>query len=232
MLAERVDVSEQELIVSVVQNRFGTEDTEYSIHEILLPDGYELAHYTLRRVYDGHLQSYSPLGASVPPMQTPVQPAISTNQSSTLVLPIRSNNANRTHITGKLERCSETTKKWHAHARSDDYTDVCGVISPEKADPVKRSNPGKGNYYCPRCGSNFTRPKSVKDHFPDCVAKCGNPDALRYTDHPSMAQHEAAIQRRRQGSRETSSMDTEDEMNDTPYVQLQLKQYCAATCDY
>ena len=36
--------------------------------------------------------------------------------------------------------------------------------------------------------------------------KFGNPQALRYTDHSSMAQKEAAIQRRAQASHETSTV--------------------------
>lgn len=84
-------------------------------------------------------------------------------------------------MTETSEGCSETTKKRHAHARSDGYTDVCGVSSSAKANPVKKSNPGKGDFYCPRCGSNSTKHKPVKDHLPDCIAKCGNPNAIRYT---------------------------------------------------
>lgn len=229
MLTKRVNVCEQGLTIGVVQNRSETAATEYSIEEILLPDGYELAHYTLRRVYDGHLQSYLSVNTSVTPVQTIPMPAQlsetpaqdlqgnSNNQSSTFSLPIRSSNGNHTNA----KKLSETTRKRHAHARDDDYTDVCGVISPAKANPVKRINPGKGEFCCPRCGSNFTRPKSVKDHFPDCVAKYGNPKGLRYTDHPSMVQKEAAIKRRRQESRGTSGMGGEDEMSDTRCVQMQ-----------
>ena len=32
---------------------------------------------------------------------------------------------------------------------------------------------------CPRCFCYFTRPRSLRDHFPKCVSKLGNPDNLR-----------------------------------------------------
>lgn len=123
---------------------------------------------------------------------------------------------------------SLTALRRHAHARDDGYTDMCGVSSPEKSVPVKRFNLGKGQFCCPRCESNFTRPKSVKDHFPYCVIKCGNPGALRYTDHPSMAQTEAAIQRRARASRESSSVGLE-EMNKALYANPAHKRIGLAT---
>ena len=46
--------------------------------------------------------------------------------------------------------------------------------------------------------SNFTRAKTVKDHFPECISKHGNPDGLWFTDHPSMRKEEARIQNRSQ----------------------------------
>ena len=55
------------------------------------------------------------------------------------------------------------------------------------------------------------RPKLVKDHFPDCVSKCGNPQGLRYTDHPSMAKTEGSLQHRGQASHEASDSDMVNE---------------------
>ena len=210
----------------------------------MLPDGYELAHYTLRRINDGHLQSYLPINASATPVQaTPIaaqisdlqpQGALQANQETPLagsMSPLTSTNQSPYHMqtlqqqlhsipirggpntfatsNSTTKELSKLTQKRHAHSRDDNYTNVCGVYSPEKATPVKRYNHGKGEFCCPRCGSNFTRPKSVKDHFPDCVGKYGNPQLLRYTDHSSMAQKEAAIQRRRQASREASDLEME-----------------------
>ena len=33
---------------------------------------------------------------------------------------------------------------------------------------------------CPRCFCYFTRPRSLRDHFPKCVLTLGNPDNLRW----------------------------------------------------
>lgn len=63
-------------------------------------------------------------------------------------------------------------------------TNVCGVFSPEKKPPVKRSS--RGDFHCPRCDSQFTRPTGVNYHFEDCIAKHGNPSSLRWDDHPSL----------------------------------------------
>ena len=65
------------------------------------------------------------------------------------------------------------------------YTTVCGVYSGEKSSPEKNKTSG-GPYHCPRCDTQFTRPQSVKRHFVGCIAKTGNPDSLRWTDHPSL----------------------------------------------
>lgn len=240
--------------------------------EILLPNGYELAYYTLRRGRDGHLQCYQPINASAihgPPVQAiPIaapgsdihaqgshqhfQDSSNSNpwprSSSTHHSPYHTQTSNRQlyniPIRGGRKKLpvpdnealslSATTQKRHAHLRDDDYTDVCGVVSQPRANPVKRYNPGKGEYCCPICGSNYTRPKSVKDHFPSCVSKCGNPQGLRYTDHASMAHVEATKQRRAQTSRAVSDSEMEegdgetegndqriksDRINDALYVQ-------------
>ena len=82
---------------------------------------------------------------------------------------------------------------WHGGSRhsagrerADRQNGTCGQSD-------SRAQVFRAKFCCPRCGSNYTRLnytrlKTVKDHFPDCVSKCGNPQALRYTDHPSMAQ--------------------------------------------
>lgn len=225
-------------------------DITASTKEIFLPDGYELAHYTLRRVRDGHLQSYlidNNTAKIVQTMPTAAQPSgvqtqegHGTTQSdqsfiSSPQVPFPYHNSystqtpdqqlhqiphyrehqNLAYPKDRAQKLSAKTQKRHAHSRDDDYTDVCGVFSPAKANPVKKYNPGKGDFCCPRCESSFTRPKSVKDHFPDCISKYGNPQALRYTDHPSMARKEAALQGRGRASREVSSMSTEEDDDQT-----------------
>lgn len=67
---------------------------------------------------------------------------------------------------------------------------------------MQKYDHGDGELHCPGCGVYYTRSKSVKDHFPNCVSKCGNSQSLGYTDHPSMTQREAANQRRDRASRE------------------------------
>ena len=65
------------------------------------------------------------------------------------------------------------------------YTSVCGVYSREKASPRKTKTSG-GRYHCPRCDTQFTRSRSVIRHFVGCITKYGNPDSLKWTDHPSL----------------------------------------------
>ena len=69
--------------------------------------------------------------------------------------------------------------------RAPVYTRVCGVYSVERASPTKAEN-RRGNYHCPRCDTQFTRPRSVLRHFVGCITKYGNPDGLKWTDHPSL----------------------------------------------
>ena len=73
-------------------------------------------------------------------------------------------------------------------SRASGPTNVCGVFSPEKKPPVKRSS--HGEFHCPRCDSQFTRSKGVNYHFEGCIAKYGNPRSLRWNDHPSLAEVE------------------------------------------
>ncbi len=245
-----------ELIVSVQKN-FHMASSK-STRLISIPHGYELAQYTLIRVEDSHMEYYMPCNTTTTPVQAiqvddyladiliPGRYQTDQNDRSSVSLtptsttsqqdqqnfhgPKRAGHDSLTPSDSKARGYSASTLRRHAHARDDWYTDVCGVISPEKATAVKKDNLGNGDFCCPRCGSTFTRPKSVKDHFPGCIRRYGNPQGLHYTDHASMAQTEAFIQRRRQASHETSNADTEGEssegdeginlerMNETLYV--------------
>ena len=276
VMMQRMKVSREELIVSARQDRSRPESAETPTKEIDIPDGYELAFYTLRSLHNGHLQSYKLVSAGGRPVQAvPIaaqllgvelseqsredhqtnQSKLDTDSSSLSLTTDNSPEHSQTptqqdfNTAGRGSRglgiraqgLSARTLKRYAHERNDEYTDVCGIYSPEVSTPVKRYNHGKGKFCCPRCGSNFTRPKSVKDHFPSCIMKFGNPQALRYTDHTSMAQKEAAIQGRAQASRETSTVDMEDEdvqmdgdsqgikfeeLNEALYAHLAPKQHC------
>ena len=243
----KIEDLKEALTTSVTQNHSQSDYTERQIREIPLPEGYELAFYTLRDLHDGQLLYYM-----VPPhsndehvLAIPITPRdkgpnhnhIPTQQSYNIAirdsenLPQRDSSDREPSVTTVLRR---------AHARSDGYSVVCGVYSPEISAPVKSDNRGKGDFYCPRCGSNYTRPYSVKDHFYYCISKHGNPQALRFTDHPSMAQTEAAIQRRNRASQEPSArMEGNDaqmgvvsqeirfqEMNDALYVDRAHKSPC------
>ena len=66
------------------------------------------------------------------------------------------------------------------------YTAVCGVYSPEKMPPTGKGSQLGSPYHCPRCDRRLSKRIYVKSHFPDCIAKHGNPDALRWNDHVSL----------------------------------------------
>ena len=86
----------------------------------------------------------------------------------------------------KMPPLVETRNRDHWF-RSDKrvLTQVCGVYSPEKVPPSNK--PKKGYPFpCPRCAETFTRRDSVKRHFPGCILKHGNPNALKWIDHPSL----------------------------------------------
>ena len=272
--------------MSAMQERHDSACYDNLPTELLIPEGYQLGHYTLVRVRDGYLQSFvlvNGRATRVAPIPVPAQPpAIGLQQNSQgrhdeleseedqdhstsekeqdHLTPLHSTNngpyrKRQTHniaLQGDAEdlansdrevrQVSESTRKRHAHARPDGYTSVCGVYSPAKLTPVKKVNLGNGEFCCPRCGSNFTRAGTVKYHFPACVMKYGNPQALRYTDHPSMATREVSIQRGARAGREVPNMDKErddgnarahsqgiefEEMNEALYVDLEQVQICA-----
>ena len=64
-------------------------------------------------------------------------------------------------------------------------TPVCGRVTPSKGTPGQARVKPSSKYYCPRCRSGFTRPRNVKDHFPGCVNKWGNPAGMCWWDHES-----------------------------------------------
>ena len=65
-------------------------------------------------------------------------------------------------------------------------TDVCGIRTPEIIQPVPGGS-GEGDYCCPRCHGQFTRSRTVKDHFITCVRKYGNPAGLKWFDDRTLA---------------------------------------------
>ncbi len=67
------------------------------------------------------------------------------------------------------------------------YTYVCGYVRPAVGVPTKKLQvkPTNPSYHCPQCDSEFSRPLSVKQHFPRCVRRWGNPLGLSWDDHQS-----------------------------------------------
>ena len=210
---KRVDVFERELIVSVVQAPSYVAVLSAGRTVITLPEGFELVHYTLRRTSDGHTQSYQPLGVqplSTGPLTaahtntqdvspdndgdrltldsiTPPASTASNSHQQLLNLAIRGPRKRLTVPDTDSGTVSKKTQKRHEESADNGYTVACGIVCPELAPPVKKFHAKGGSFHCPRCGSNYTRIKSVKDHFPGCVAKYGNPRGLRYTDDESMS---------------------------------------------
>ena len=74
-----------------------------------------------------------------------------------------------------------------ANPRNSELTSVCGVVSTEKRRAVHtHSKDPHFLYHCPRCDKGLSRRYTVKQHFPGCILKHGNPEGLKWTDHPSM----------------------------------------------
>ena len=181
MLTKTVGVLESELTTSVMQNE--------SIDLEEIPPGWEIYSHTIRRVRDGALRTilYRPTHQSS--QAGTISDSLLPNHPRDL--PIRQNNGVSNSI---VQGLSAKTQERYANSRKDGCTVVCGVGSPEMAPPVRKVNPGNGKYRCPRCKSNFTREKTVKDHFPDCISKHGNPEGFSITDHPSMKRQSNFIQ--------------------------------------
>lgn len=70
---------------------------------------------------------------------------------------------------------------------SREETAVCGTCYPELQPPTPLANPTTANfkYECPRCHKRFSRRYTIKQHFPGCIKKRGNPDSLKWNDNDS-----------------------------------------------
>ena len=74
---------------------------------------------------------------------------------------------------------------------ASELTQYCGIFSPAKgADRLsmtaQRLTDPKFKYHCPRCDKRFSRRFTVKQHFPACINKYGNPQSLKWLDHASL----------------------------------------------
>ena len=225
--------------MSVVQAPSDVALLSATITEVTLPEDYELVQYTLRRKSDGMLQSYQapyrPLVYTGPLPATPVDtpnvgvlqwsrdnsdsatptPLLTANSHQQLFnIPIRGGRERSTAADTNNRTVSAMTQKRHDESGENGYTIACGVICPDVAPPVQKFKQGGGDFYCPRCLSNYTRPKTVKDHFTGCVSRYGNPLGLRYNDHESMPSRKAALQSRESSSTSAEQVDNMTDVDD------------------
>lgn len=71
--------------------------------------------------------------------------------------------------------------------RNNEWTTVCGIVTPGHDHvPSSKKLLADAKYHCPRCDTPFSRRYTVKQHFPGCIHKHGNPKGLRWIDHPSL----------------------------------------------
>lgn len=65
----------------------------------------------------------------------------------------------------------------HNSQTNDATTQTDGIVQSGSSEEYK--------YTCPLCGAKRSRRYTIKQHFPGCVRKHGNPENLEWTDHPS-----------------------------------------------
>ena len=177
------------------------------IVEIFVPDGFELTNLSLRSVRDGTIECYQVTGSVATQVDSISVVAYSPD-------PQTQGDAEEEEDPEADEDQSLSSQTGIGHSQFNDnaYTPVCGIYSIEIEAPVRKINTGNGVFVCPRCRSNFTRVKTAKDHFHGCILKYGNPDSLKFTDHPSMARTEQMITARRfRAGLRANDMDTEEE---------------------
>ena len=107
--------------------------------------------------------------------------------SHTPVHQSQSSNASR----GGTANPQEQPRPWHLPPQQvckegAQPTAVCGRWSPAtRAVPKKPQARAAGPFRCPRCLFGYSKPKSVRTHFPKCIALNGNPNCDSWTDHHS-----------------------------------------------
>ena len=68
---------------------------------------------------------------------------------------------------------------------TNNLTPCSGIISREMAPLfAKKTMPGN-RFECPRCGTRYTRAKTVQGSFPACIRRFGNLDWLTWKNKPS-----------------------------------------------
>ena len=71
-------------------------------------------------------------------------------------------------------------------------TEFCGIFSAAKnPQPIcdVRYRDRDLAYACPICGATFARSRTVRDHFPVCVRRNGNPDSKKWNDDVTCADY-------------------------------------------
>lgn len=118
-----------------------------------------------------------------PPPSQLTRPLLQPPPAPTPILPMPSRNQRvKRSRKGKTSR----TTGFNRETGEGMLTSACGNKTPQIKKPVVGGG-GKGEYRCPRCLGQFTRPRNVKDHFVSCVRKHGNPQGFHWFDHSTLA---------------------------------------------
>ena len=105
--------------------------------------------------------------------------------------------ARQTQKSSRGDRAAESSKRRESSRLAREFapTEVCGVFSESRvpagcnpARPIRRPSTVKRtrNMTCIICDSKFEVKQYVRDHFPKCVQKNGNPNRHSWFDHPTV----------------------------------------------
>ena len=131
-------------------------------------------------------RGFTPINRRPPPRTAPRQlnrPLLRPLHAPTPAPPIPSR---RQRVRKSRRRQPPRTTGFNKETGEGMLTGVCGIRSPETTKPVAGGG-GTGKYRCPRCHGQFTRSRSVKDHFTGCISKYGNPQGLHWFDDRTLA---------------------------------------------
>lgn len=121
--------------------------------------------------------------------------------------PLRKQIARHTQKLSRRDRSIENAKQRESSRLAREFapTEVCGVFSesrvPAGCNPAKliRKPPAvkrTRNMTCIICDSKFEVKQYVRDHFPKCVQKNGNPNRYSWFDHPTVRNNKGTQSRR------------------------------------
>ena len=130
-----------------------------------------------------------------------------------------------THLTTK----SANGKEVRRLAREFVPTEVCGVFSesrvpagcnPAQHIPRPSELKRRKNMTCIICGSKFEVKQYVRNHFPKCVRKNGNPNRYSWFDHPTVRNNNGTQSRRLDDGFGPFSKKADDETATDPSTSL------------